>query len=149
VRGATIFSHTKPVARKGLSPRARGNPLHIGKRRIGRGPIPVCAGPTGTYWQQASEEADLSRVHGVIEGEYRDPTQNPGLSPQVRGNHCAWDRHVDDLRSIPACAGQPLCPEAIAPGLGAYPRVRGATNTMAPNGSDYRAYPCLRRGNLA
>ena len=50
-----------------------------------------------------------------------------GLSPPVRGNHDQPVAHVANLRSIPACAGEPVSNLAIRPSRKVYPRLCGGT----------------------
>ena len=50
-----------------------------------------------------------------------------GLSPRVRGNPVNFARHIDGLRSIPACAGEPAAGGGSDQRDGVYPRVCGGT----------------------
>ena len=50
-----------------------------------------------------------------------------GLSPRVRGNPSRHRYFVSRSGPIPACAGQPFFALEAPKGLGAYPRVCGAT----------------------
>ena len=50
-----------------------------------------------------------------------------GLSPRVRGNHCAGVSPVSAVRSIPACAGEPRIMPIIRAIDRVYPRVCGGT----------------------
>ena len=54
-----------------------------------------------------------------------------GLSPRVRGNPEQGPRVRFDVRSIPACAGEPgaVAVAGIAPGV--YPRVCGGTTLLS------------------
>ena len=62
-----------------------------------------------------------------------------GLSPRVRGNLHAAASVRADLRSIPACAGEPVT-DALKRALRTvYPRVCGGTKSP-------RAYMCVRAG---
>ena len=42
---------------------------------------------------------------------FRDSARlrNEGLSPRVRGNHSQQAENRLKMRSIPACAGEPIC----------------------------------------
>ena len=51
-----------------------------------------------------------------------------GLSPRVRGNPSSFLHLPFDLRSIPACAGEPSPQDAHAQNRGVYPRVCGGTH---------------------
>ncbi len=50
-----------------------------------------------------------------------------GLSPRVRGNHPRVHVDKERVRSIPACAGEPLASAQIMISLRVYPRVCGGT----------------------
>ena len=50
-----------------------------------------------------------------------------GLSPRVRGNLQHTGRGILEMRSIPACAGEPITPEYLPLSEGVYPRVCGGT----------------------
>ena len=50
-----------------------------------------------------------------------------GLSPRVRGNHCVGGSRVEDVRSIPACAGEPTPGMVVTSDGKVYPRVCGGT----------------------
>ena len=52
-----------------------------------------------------------------------------GLSPRVRGNLAPTLLTVTNLRSIPACAGEPLPNQILPRALKVYPRVCGGTVT--------------------
>ena len=56
---------------------------------------------------------------------------NSGLSPRVRGNHCALPVDRPFARSIPACAGEPLYPALVYGHFEVYPRVCGGTPNMS------------------
>ena len=70
-----------------------------------------------------------------------------GLSPRVRGNRCGYESEARRLRSIPACAGEPLEPKGLSNTREVYPRVCGGTaipnlRTISPHGLSPRV-----RGN--
>ena len=53
-----------------------------------------------------------------------------GLSPPTRGSHLARDHALDDLRSIPAHAGEPAGLLPCLPGAQVYPRPRGGASII-------------------
>ena len=53
-----------------------------------------------------------------------------GLSPRVRGNQARRDLRREVERSIPACAGEPVCYQYTATANGVYPRVCGGTSAL-------------------
>ena len=141
------------MRRLGLSPRVRGNPQRREWRKTGRRSIPACAGepllPTllpliapvyprvcgGTPFGTARRPctAGLSpRVRGnrLCESRRRRGGVVQGLSPRVRGN--PDDHNLDRLavRSIPACAGEPLVRYSPWTSCSVYPRVCGGTGSV-------------------
>ena len=92
----------------GLSPRVRGN--HERARPDGNlvGSIPACAGEPGTAQGIARRAAVYPRVCGGTFPQVADTGDRLGLSPRVRGNLSMSGSVEGALRSIPACAGEPL-----------------------------------------
>ena len=112
---------------EGLSPRVRGKLLSQQGSLVGRRSIPACAGEA----MMAGFIGGLLKVYPrVCGGSHRclvSAKQPPGLSPRVRGKRCAVHNAGQQLRSIPACAGE-------AGGVGwrcacrqVYPRVCGGS----------------------
>ena len=87
----------------------RGNrDLHL---RHVEGPrsIPACAGEPFWWWNQARGGTVYPRECGGTESSVEEWHEDEGLSPRVRGNLVRVDAEEDGARSIPACAGEPLC----------------------------------------
>ena len=128
VCGGTRRRPRSPTGSRGLSPRVRGNLAYAG-RDLGRGrSIPACAGePWRSHcgWRCCGV---YPRVCGGTHAEARPAANKSGLSPRVRGNRAESHRERVQLRSIPACAGEPP-PGAMGcrPGK-VYPRVCGGTD---------------------
>ena len=55
------------------------------------------------------------------------PLPRTGLSPRVRGNLFSFILAIRIVRSIPACAGEPLSSAAASALIEVYPRVCGGT----------------------
>ena len=91
---------------EGLSPRVRGNHLHVARRRTGVGSPRVCGG--------------TSRQNVL-------PVWSMGLSPRVRGNRLRDLADVGVKGSIPACAGEPSMEIEVVRNHVVYPRVCGGT----------------------
>ena len=91
------------------------------------GSIPACAGePSGD-----SELYKIDRVYPRVCGGTTVSCDAVffirGLSPRVRGNpNSGYGCHTSS-RSIPACAGEPLCAWLLRPRYWVYPRVCGGT----------------------
>ena len=64
-------------------------------------------------------------------GQTRPPTRtNGGLSPRVRGNQDVVTGADAHFRSIPACAGEPVCASPTISLAAVYPRVCGGTASV-------------------
>ena len=94
---------------KGLSPRVRGN---RSKKPFG--------GLATTVYPRVCGGTRLPGPYIV------DPIEE-GLSPRVRGNLNRQGANLGDVRSIPACAGEPPRQVADAEQKPVYPRVCGGT----------------------
>ena len=150
--------HARPAGPlRGLSPRVRGNRtgVAIGYAQVRVYPR-VCGGTpltsTGTTWNwrvyprvcggTATQPDPLDpfkevypRVCGGTrtairagEGYVCGGTRNKGLSPRVRGNLYPVPCCVPTLRSIPACAGEPVIIRPVIICDWVYPRVCGGTS---------------------
>ena len=125
--GGTISADHDDDPPEGLSPRVRGNHRARPCRRTTRGSIPACAGePLKSNRGQAALEV-YPRVCGGTPVRRRLRPPGRGLSPRVRGNPVRVSEMKALIRSIPACAGEPVvrCPGDGVPGV--YPRVCGGT----------------------
>ena len=112
----------------GLSPRVRGNQSSAEDVAFKPRSIPACAGEPG----RCPDCQHLSRVYPrVCGGTVREQlglTLAQGLSPRVRGNLQDQPRGLGQLRSIPACAGEPPRPGHPRVDYSVYPRVCGGTS---------------------
>ena len=77
----------------------------------------------------------------------RYPWLRVGLSPRVRGNLLLPDVGLPSLRSIPACAGEPLSMDLAAMLIEVYPRVCGGTSLASPGVRPARGLSPRVRGN--
>ena len=112
---------------KGLSPRVRGNPRRFDGEDGPCGSIPACAGEPTTRTNFTDSRRVYPRVCGGTERRPRRPGGTAGLSPRVRGNQRLGADPVQQVGSIPACAGEPR-PRARLNSLPrVYPRVCGGT----------------------
>ena len=126
--GGTVDAALAHQRTTGLSPRVRGN--HAPQRDVLPlgGSIPARAG-------EPRKVNELLRSLGSIPARAGEPAlptsirsdlMSSGLSPRVRGNHNRRVQDVDNPRSIPARAGEPLSRQAGAMlRHGLSPRVRG------------------------
>ena len=111
----------------GLSPRVRGNlTLSIAHRVVDRS-IPACAGePHSEEWRVPLIPV-YPRVCGGTVQVHLDHKLITGLSPRVRGNQRLMTKTGTQVRSIPACAGEPLSAHPCLYKPLFYPRVCGGT----------------------
>ncbi len=111
----------------GLSPRVRGNLVHVAHPDHLLRSIPACAGEPGMADFLSTDQGVYPRVCGGT--QHRNPRRQHqrGLSPRVRGNHLAWYSPTPSARSIPACAGEPRVQIGDSNGRKVYPRVCGGT----------------------
>ena len=127
VCGGTVSGCGQTSRVMGLSPRVRGNPLHLDRDRGDIRSIPACAGEPGGRWRRTAAARVYPRVCGGTPWRANRLMRKPGLSPRVRGNQRDDEERIFGSGSIPACAGEPRrSPRAGAP-AGVYPRVCGGT----------------------
>ncbi len=109
----------------GPSPRARGALGDGGRRAVGRGTIPACAGSTRPRWWRCRSSRDHPRVRGEhVVGE-EGPELARGPSPRARGALPGQPRHGRRRGTIPACAGSTTPRPFAQVKQGDHPRVRG------------------------
>ena len=108
VCGGTRAGRGLVLMNPGLSPRVRGNP----RRTISTAPatrsIPACAGEPVRPCAAQFRPRVYPRVCGGTGNALNVTGNGNGLSPRVRGNQKFWVEGGGALRSIPACAGEPL-----------------------------------------
>ena len=112
---------------EGLSPRVRGNRRVPSAQWLRPGSIPACAGePAGSVPCNTAVTV-YPRVCGGTIGGGVVKVQPHGLSPRVRGNLRRRYLAGRDVRSIPACAGEPAWGCRRPRMQSVYPRVCGGT----------------------
>ena len=168
VCGGTYAGGGRRRAVSGLSPRVRGNRQAAPAVRPASGSIPACAGePAGARDDLPSRHGLSPRVRGNPPGQPPtsatarsiprvcggtptpgDMSRRPrGLSPRVRGNHTLLLIAPPDVRSIPACAGEPECFGKCLHLFGVYPRVCGGTKRVGRGEISDRGLSPRVRGN--
>ena len=149
VCGGTASWSPPPAYPAGLSPRVRGN--RGGWRWAGAtgGSIPACAGEP--YGKPGIACADwvYPRVCGGTAGQGCPTLPAVGLSPRVRGNPGPAVSQRVVVRSIPACAGEPLVRCSPWASCSVYPRVCGGTRTASTSTSSTCGLSPRVRGNHA
>ena len=161
VCGGTTSAVRGQHRRRGLSPRVRGNHRDLGKRSRAVGSIPACAGEPVAADMLPLVATVYPRVCGGTVPSVTAPTQEPGLSPRVRGTTVVVKRQHSrrglsprvrgnlftksssrtNPRSIPACAGEPSARPCLVIPEWVYPRVCGEPTSSIPGLSRSRVYP--------
>ena len=108
VYGGTITESTKNDFEEGLSPRVRGNPTHAPVRRSIWRSIPACTGEPCVAFDNFHGHKVYPRVYGGTLPTAWAETRSSGLSPRVRGNLSHALGSGQQIRSIPACTGEPM-----------------------------------------
>ena len=91
--------------------------------------IPACAGEPIIKHPHHSPDRDYPRVCGGTNDPSAPITYQIGLSPRVRGNPADQPTEFLTLRTIPACAGEPIDDMHADLRYLDYPRVCGGTYT--------------------
>ncbi len=131
----------------GLSPRVRGNPKAVPAPPPRPRTIPACAGEPAAGKPDCTGRKDYPRVCGGTEQSWRESPTGNGLSPRVRGNLFVLAFAVFNVRTIPACAGEPVCAAVSVAGLEDYPRVCGGTGPTEGCGPRWCGLSPRVRGN--
>ena len=118
----------RPPRHSGLSPRVRGNPHHGAAKLVRHRSIPACAGEPPPRRGQAGTSPVYPRVCGGTSSINNREAYGSGLSPRVRGNLRFALALTTNLRSIPACAGEPPRRRSRHNPDSVYPRVCGGTS---------------------
>ena len=132
----------------GLSPRVRGNLVHLVTQDLGEGSIPACAGEPHLADRRFAFPRVYPRVCGGTLIHRRFGGSLEGLSPRVRGNHALRGRRHRVPGSIPACAGEPGRSGRLCTPQGVYPRVCGGTQVVAGALAPQEGLSPRVRGNL-
>ena len=127
VCGGTKMSVPTSARMGGLSPRVRGNRVLATIFAVPTGSIPACAGEPSVFRVGRHYQKVYPRVCGGTSPPPMTEAQIKGLSPRVRGNLGAARRRRACVRSIPACAGEPIETSKPSRPIKVYPRVCGGT----------------------
>ena len=122
---------TRPPTRasSGLSPRGRGKQRIVESDRYRSGSIPAWAGETRLPISPLTARKVYPRVGGGNISERSSAHISAGLSPRGRGKHAEYWGIVQQIRSIPAWAGETCRTAMRAHAAGVYPRVGGGNAT--------------------
>ena len=125
--GGTSYPFRRAASTGGLSPRVRGNPVSECQLGVQAVSIPACAGEPGCPCSRRRPAQVYPRVCGGTIMDIPQGHSGPGLSPRVRGNRRQCGGGWPGRRSIPACAGEPVCANRQSNAAAVYPRVCGGT----------------------
>ena len=148
VCGGTKYRRVMGIDAKGLSPRVRGNLSEPRRCRIHKGSIPACAGEPPPPAAQSAAKQVYPRVCGGTQSTVFLVAVYMGLSPRVRGNRVCLGCLAGGSRSIPACAGEPVCVALFPRRVRVYPRVCGGTVPIPPHVDALEGLSPRVRGNL-
>ena len=139
--GGTYATFVEQRWYPGLSPRVRGNRGCATSSSRCIGSIPACAGEPVIRSTSEPPRWVYPRVCGGTDAPPLQQQAGPGLSPRVRGNRMGVGRTQTWRRSIPACAGEPLCSPATPSRIRVYPRVCGGTAAASTSARNWGVYP--------
>ena len=108
VCGAAAVGSVERDTDFGLSPRVRGSPQFLRSGASWDRSIPACAGQPAATTHSMRPPSVYPRVCGAASSIRPKIRATLGLSPRVRGSLAADTSISGTLRSIPACAGQPV-----------------------------------------
>ena len=127
VCGGSGFNDWLVKPRQGLSPRVRGIPAAAAYADAQAGSIPACAGDPMCRPMACRVRRVYPRVCGGSAEAAAAAADALGLSPRVRGILAGITALITVVRSIPACAGDPVQHRKVSGGGGVYPRVCGGS----------------------
>ena len=165
--GGTTGTARSSSARRGLSPRERGNRLGDAQRQRRAGTIPARAGePSSTsstspafrdyprasggtqlLLLQPNFSEGLSRASGGTTRVQRELGRDEGLSPRERGNLVGAVLRRRYEGTIPARAGEPCFSCSLSFASRDYPRASGGTASFASASFKRRGLSPRERGN--
>ena len=145
--GGTIAFLPRDQWRWGLSPRGRGNPLHLFATHLPAGSIPARAGEPPPSNFKRCHMWVYPRAGGGTRAFNLSRSALPGLSPRGRGNHSGVLKITGGTGSIPARAGEPEhhlrdgAPDRV------YPRAGGGTLVILETPASWAGLSPRGRGN--
>ena len=146
--GGTRWPRSPPRARRGLSPRGRGNQRAARDAGAPDGSIPARAGEPTTGCAGACCCRVYPRAGGGTKRVYTRMPNLEGLSPRGRGNRHQGRPRRADPGSIPARAGEPALRSSWRRGRRVYPRAGGGTSMRLQASACAAGLSPRGRGNL-
>ena len=145
--GTHLTSYDQKIA-YGLSPRLRGNRVHVGVGVGASGSIPAPAGEPLSITTKLDSGRVYPRACGGTVVSVLGAFPVGGLSPRLRGNRIYNTGSGDLIGSIPAPAGEPLPTRTLVIAPRVYPRACGGTFSLSGPFSHPRGLSPRLRGNL-
>ena len=146
--GGTAGASRGVMPASGLSPRVRGNRVHLDRVTEEEGSIPASAGEPRAPARRSRGTRVYPRECGGTSLESSPSSSREGLSPRVRGNRSRRGDQDGDVRSIPASAGEPHHRRTRQQHRAVYPRECGGTRAETSRGTASRGLSPRVRGNL-
>ena len=134
---------------QGLSPRGRGNPGPQLGVRVEQRSIPAWAGEPPIDLTHVVEETVYPRVGGGTRYGLTNGDRIVGLSPRGRGNLEQAGHPYQNLRSIPAWAGEPRQQRRRQRGARSIPAWAGEPSRSRLSSALPRVYPRVGGGTAA
>ena len=145
--GGTPDTDLREELERGLSPRVRGNHAHGVRIAAALGSIPACTGEPAQQKVSRISVLVYPRVYGGTRMTFCRRSPTIGLSPRVRGNPPRLATGYCQVRSIPACTGEPRRRPGPRLLLRVYPRVYGGTPLLYDMSTIRRGLSPRVRGN--
>ena len=92
--------------RRGSPPRVRGKPSEYLVKQVQERITPACAGKTMKTQTRRGRRTDHPRVCGENRSNFNRATVADGSPPRVRGKLLKGEKHMNNIRITPACAGK-------------------------------------------
>ena len=147
-RGGTIRFRMSQAPSHGLSPPTRGNHAAETSGKDLAGSIPAHAGEPKICRPVPRPSRVYPRPRGGTRFGWRSLAELQGLSPPTRGNLRQADDFRNQVRSIPAHAGEPRRNRRQHQSDEVYPRPRGGTTPTRSASRSPRGLSPPTRGNL-
>ena len=135
MRGERLRNTVNQILDDGSSPHARGTRAGAAEDQAIRWFIPACAGNAAPTSGKPMRKAVHPRMRGERMPRSLRKMISPGSSPHARGTRVVVCPHTEDLRFIPACAGNAGNARGSGSGLPVHPRMRGERCTYRQHAS--------------
>ena len=146
--GGNALDRRDKAAATGLSPRGRGKHIAFWRSAVSARSIPAWAGETRAHKSGHYTTAVYPRVGGGNSEAHCNGRVRAGLSPRGRGKQATHVEDCEDVRSIPAWAGETSHRRHICGEVEVYPRVGGGNQPLAMQDASEAGLSPRGRGKL-